>query len=103
MLHLTLGTTVFLYCEWCLVILFSTERKARGNRFAYESEGLQPDTMKSFLLAKTVQTTMSQGGGECDVKPRTLVSLWKQPRFLSVWNSLDVNLSDRQGVDLPDL
>ena len=52
--------------------------------------------MKSFLVAKTVQTTSQW---RVWWEPSSSVSLWKQPRFLSVWNSLDVNLSDRQGVD----
>lgn len=74
-------------------------KKARGNGFAQQSEGLQPDTMKNFLVAKIIQSTMSQwngGRGWCEIYS---VSLWKQPRFLSVWNSLEVNLSDGQGVD----
>lgn len=54
--------------------------------------------MKNFLVAKTIQTTMGQFGGVgADVKSPS-VSLWKQPRFLSVWNSLDVTLSGGQGM-----
>lgn len=53
--------------------------------------------MKNFLVAKTVQNTMGQWGVWCEISYS--VSLWKQFRCLSVWNSLEVSLAGGQGVD----
>lgn len=57
----------------CMVSSHSlfTEKKIRGNGFVEQSEGIQPDIMKNFLVARTVQTTMGPWEGG-DVESHTL-------------------------------